>query len=73
VEQQSFISLPQSGGVLFGIRLVVLPLTEVARDCEAARRLSRALQTMPAEVAAYKGLSQVRDELCAQLNQSAQG
>lgn len=68
VEQQSFIALPRTGGVLFGIRLVVVSLTEVARDAEAARRLSRALRTMPAEVAAYKGLDLVRAELAAQLD-----
>ena len=57
VEQQALVALPASGGVLFGIRISMHSLAEVKRDPTTAERLARALRTMPAEVAAYKGLA----------------
>ena len=63
VEHQALIALPRTGGVLFGIRVVVHPLAEVKRDAEAARGLRRALQTMPEPMAVYKGIAAARDRL----------
>ena len=63
VEYQSFVSLPKSRGILFGIRVQAHCLTEVARDPAAAHGLVRALRTMPAAVAAYKGLALARTRL----------
>ncbi len=60
VEQQVLVALPASGGVLFGIRITMHSLAEVRRDVTTAERLARALRTMPAEVAAYKGLVTAR-------------
>ncbi len=70
-EDQAILSLPASGGVLFGIRVVVRPLAELARSPEKAERLGRALRTMPLAVLHYKGLSGVREELIAFLDAAA--
>ena len=63
VEQQALVALPQSRGILFGIRIIMTPLTELARDSDNRRRLCRALETMPAPMAEYKGLAAVRESL----------
>jgi hypothetical protein len=61
VEHQALVALPQTGGVLFGIRIALHRLDEVARDPAARAGLKRALASMPAEVAAYKRLDAVRE------------
>jgi hypothetical protein len=61
VEHQALVALPRTRGVLFGIRIALHRLDEVARDPAAAAGLRRALGSMPAEVAAYKRLDAVRD------------
>lgn len=67
LENQSLVALPQSGGVLFGIRVTVHPLSEV-RDNPAAREgLLQALETMSEEMATYKGISRARGRICALL------
>lgn len=71
VEQQALIALPASGGVLFGIRITMHSLAEVKRDATTAERLARALRTMPAEVAVYKGLATARERVAALLGQSS--
>lgn len=63
VEHQALIALPRTGGVLFGIRIAVHPLEEVRAEPLAATRLRRALQSMPADVARYKGLFEARERL----------
>jgi len=63
VERQCLVKLPRTGGVLFGIRLVLLKFAQVLADPAAADGLRRALTSMPAEVAAYKGLAQARAAL----------
>lgn len=63
VEHQALVALPQSGGVLFGIRVAVHPLAEVNEDSQAAVRLARALRTMPDAVASYKGLITARQRI----------
>ena len=68
VEYQSFVSLPKSRGILFGIRVRAHCLAEVAHDPATANGLVRALRTMPAEVAAYKGLAVARTRLIELLN-----
>lgn len=70
-EDQAILSLPASGGVLFGIRVVVRPLAELARSPEKARRLVQALRTMSAAMLQYKGLTEVREELVAFLDGAA--
>ena len=60
VEYQSLVALPRNGGILFGIRLGVHPLVEVKRDASAANGLRRALESMPEEMAVYKGIASAR-------------
>jgi len=60
VEHQALVALPESQGILFGIRVVNHSLAEVKVDALAAARLRRALETMPDEMARYKGLSNAR-------------
>ncbi len=62
VEHQALIALPETGGVVFGIRIALHRLDAVARD-PAAAGLRRALETMPADLAAYKRIDQIRTEV----------
>ena len=63
IEDQALVALPQSRGVLFGIRMTVVPLPEVKRHPAAQRGLVRALRTMPDAMLEYKGLLAAKDEL----------
>lgn len=63
VEWQSLVSLPESKGILFGIRLHIMSLPELMKNDEATRRLHRALSTMSSEMARYKGLAESRERL----------
>jgi hypothetical protein len=63
VEYQSLVALPRTSGILFGIRLIIEPLSRLALDPPFASGLSRALATMPESVAAYKGLQASRGRL----------
>jgi dimethylamine monooxygenase subunit A len=60
VEHQALLALPQSGGIVFGIRIALHRLDAVARNRAAAAGLRRALASMPADVAAYKRLDSIR-------------
>ena len=71
VEDQALVALPESRGVLFGIRMNVIPLTEVKRHPAAARGLSRALRTMPDAMLDYKSLLAAKDELLRLLGSEA--
>jgi hypothetical protein len=63
VEYQSLVALPRSNGILFGIRLIIEPLSRLYLDPAFATGLSRALATMPESVATYKGLLSSRQRL----------
>lgn len=67
VEHQALVALPQSGGVLFGIRIALHRLDEVMRNPLAAAGLRRALVTMPPELAAYKRLDRVCNQVVSWL------
>ncbi len=67
VENQIFFRLPETSGLLFGIRIENVPLTDVKKWPDAARGLARALRTMPEEIARYKGLVAAREEISALL------
>jgi hypothetical protein len=60
VEHQALFVLPKTGGVVFGIRIALHRLDDVARDRGAAAGLARALRTMPADLAAYKRIDGIR-------------
>lgn len=70
VEEQLLLKLAPSGSVLFGIRVDVYPLAEVLRDVQALPRLIRSLETMTPEAAAYKGLTDAREQLIAMAKSS---
>lgn len=63
-EHQALLRLPESDGVLFGIRVSHLALGDLVRDEVAGARLARALATMPEPMARYKGLDAIRPGLC---------
>jgi dimethylamine monooxygenase subunit A len=63
VEYQSLVALPLTGGILFGIRLIVEPLERLRLDLAFAMGLAHALDTMPDSVANYKGLGVARARL----------
>ncbi len=63
VEHQALLALPSGRGLLFGIRIELIPLTQVRVHESAAVGLRRALVTMPEAVADYKGISAIRGAL----------
>ena len=67
VEHQALVALPRSGGVVFGLRIALHRLDAVARDPAAAAGLRRALASMPPEVAAYKRLERVSNQVVSWL------
>lgn len=67
IEHQAFRALDAQGALLFAIRISVLPLADLAQQRDAALRLSELLETMPEDIAAYKGLTEARLPLASQL------
>ncbi len=59
VEHQAFRVLPATQGVAFLIWLTVNPLSEVVRDPALARAVRGHLDSMPPEIARYKGLDAI--------------
>lgn len=62
LEQQLFARLP-CGGVLFAIRVSSHRLDELCGLPAIASRLARAVSTMPADIAEYKGIAAARARL----------
>ncbi|MFO0694368.1 MAG: DUF3445 domain-containing protein [Polyangiales bacterium] len=67
IEDQAFVRLPRTRGVLFGIRIRTFPLLALRDDRAALVGLRRALASMPEPMAAYKGLREVRAPLVERL------
>jgi dimethylamine monooxygenase subunit A len=63
IEDQILAALPVTGGILFGIRVRLVPLAQLLVDPPVRAGLHRALLTMPDALAAYKGLAVVRPDL----------
>ncbi len=73
VERQTLRRLPQTQDILFTIRILVRPLSQIgkqANDPNEASRLRAALQAVPPEVRNYKGLPRVLDTALAYLSQA---
>lgn len=66
VEHQALLALPETRGIVFGIRIALHRLDALAGTAAGAG-LRRALETMPAELAAYKRLDTVRAAIAAML------
>jgi hypothetical protein len=62
VEHQALLALPDSRGIVFGIRIALHRLDGIAGGPHAGG-LRRGLATMPAEVLAYKRLDRIRGQL----------
>lgn len=62
-EYQSLVSLPKTSGVLFGIRLIIEPLSKFQSDRAFLDGLSRAIASMPEPIAVYKGIAGARQRL----------
>jgi dimethylamine monooxygenase subunit A len=62
VEEQALVGLPRSNGILFGIRIKVFALPDLI-ESGVGENLARALETMPEEMAKYKGLAVARPRL----------
>jgi hypothetical protein len=60
VELQSFWRLPRSNAIVFPIRCYLISMNELVTIPKWARRLHRVLDTLPQELADYKGLSRYR-------------
>jgi len=67
VENQALLALPKSRGVVFGIKISLLRLDDLAMQSEMNAGLRRALETMPEEVVSYKRLSAIKRELIQRL------
>jgi hypothetical protein len=67
VEHQILVALPRSRGVVFGIRISMHRLDCVAVDRTAVEGLTRALESMPQSMAAYKRLEGIRAPLIEEL------
>jgi dimethylamine monooxygenase subunit A len=63
LEEQSLVALPASNGILFGIKLRVLPLHEIKQNPSARLGMIQALKTMPDSIASYKGITPARSRL----------
>lgn len=65
VEHQAFHALPASDGLLFIIHLTIHRLVDVLKDPAICGCFADVLATMPAAMAAYKGLQPARENLHA--------
>lgn len=63
VEHQLFNKLPDSGAILFGIRVEVVSLQDALKDPIATARLRRLLTTISPDAAEYKGLADARETI----------
>lgn len=68
VEQQALLAMPRSRGVVFGIRIELRRLDGLLDDGQMAAGLSRALRTMPDDLANYKRVRAVRNALIEALS-----
>ena len=73
VERQTLRLLPDSGAVLFGIRVHVYPLARIAAQPDPAARLAEAVRALPAETLRYKSVQPFRDALLAYLDRRGVG
>ena len=61
VELQALWRLPRSNAILFSIRAYLIKMDELVTDLNKARRMHRVLETLPPELAEYKGITRYFD------------
>ncbi|HTI68465.1 MAG TPA: heme-dependent oxidative N-demethylase subunit alpha family protein [Candidatus Limnocylindria bacterium] len=66
LEHQAFRRLPRNQGLLFALRVEVFRLDELLLEDEAKGDFARMMETMPPEVASYKGVEMARSSLIRQ-------
>lgn len=62
-ERQILLKLPQTSGILFGIRVVTSPLRKVLDAAAERAALQRQLSSMSDDAADYKGLTAIRPQV----------
>jgi hypothetical protein len=67
VEHQTLQRLPETGAILFGIRVHRTRLDAVAKEREVASALVRAIEAMDSGIQLYKSLGVVRSATFATL------
>lgn len=70
IEDQILGVLPATGAILFGIRLRIIPLGEILAEPALRHGFRRALSTLPEDLAAYKGLATIREDLVERLERA---
>lgn len=68
VERQALVALPLSRGVLFGIRIAVCRLDQLAENAVLRAGFRRALSTMPEPMARYKHIEAGRAKILEQID-----
>ena len=63
IEDQILLRLPETGAILFGIRLVNISLVDIKEQPQACSGLHRAIKTMPGSIAEYKNITPVGEDL----------
>lgn len=71
VERQTLSRLPESGTVLFTIRIHRYPLARIAAQAAVAGELLAAVRALPEAMAAYKSLPTIREAVEAYLQAAA--
>lgn len=69
IERQLLVKLPDSGSILFGIRVETYPLSDFLGDPPLARQMADYLASMSPAAAAYKGLTEARPLVIGWLRQ----
>jgi len=63
IEDQILAALPFTGGILFGIRLRLVPFQEVLGHRQLRMGFHRAVTSMPDALSVYKGFASIKDQL----------
>ena len=71
IERQTFVALPRSGALVFGIKTVVDPLASVARRPGLAVALRATLEGMPDDMRRYKSMAPFWEALGGWLDRAA--
>jgi hypothetical protein len=69
IERQLLLKLPESGSILFGIRVETYPFSGFLADPPLARQMADYLASMSPAAAAYKGLTEARPRVIEWLRQ----